>query len=82
MTLTLIKGMTLEASDKGVNGCVVKTLNKNGDVFRDGRIHVGDYIMSFNNESMRRITNAQARAILRRAAALSDIRFVSKVFAL
>jgi len=68
--------MTVEASDKGINGCVVKTLQKVGAIYKDGRIQVGDYIMSINNESMRRITNTQARVILRRASMVvsTDIR--------
>jgi C-terminal processing protease CtpA/Prc len=42
---------------------------------KDGRIKVGDYIVSVNNESTRKITNAQARAIIRRASLLGfDIR--------
>ena len=64
--------MTVEATDKGFNGCVVKTLTKSGAVFKDGKIKVGDYIMSINNESMRRITNAQARVILRRMSLMNN----------
>lgn len=63
-------GITVDAIDKGVNGCVVKSISPNGAIGRDGRIAVGDYIVSINNESMRRITNAQSRAILRRASLL------------
>lgn len=67
-------GMTVESVDKGINGCVVKSITV-GAVGKDGRIQVGDFIISVNNESMRRITNAQARAILRRASLLgTDIR--------
>ncbi|KAL5021229.1 hypothetical protein ScPMuIL_000384 [Solemya velum] len=62
----------VEAVDKGVNGCVVKSLIKHGAVSKDGNIQVGDFVMSVNNESMRRITNAQARAILRRASLLGN----------
>lgn len=67
----------MEATDKGINGCIVKVLKKDGAVYQDGRIQVGDYIMSINNESMRRITNTQARLILRRASMMTstDIRY-------
>ncbi|KAH9499828.1 hypothetical protein Btru_076724 [Bulinus truncatus] len=66
--------LTVEAVDKGVNGCLVKSINKPSAVDSDGRILPGDYIVSINNESLRRITNAQARAILRRSSLLaSDI---------
>ncbi|XP_061191832.1 multiple PDZ domain protein-like isoform X3 [Saccostrea echinata] len=61
-------GLTVEAVDKGANGCMVKSLINSGAVSKDGRIKEGDYIVSVNNESMRRITNAQARAIIRRAS--------------
>ena len=65
----------METVDKGVNGCVVKGITPGGAVEKDGRLQLGDYIVSINNESLRRITNAQARAILRRTSLLSnDIR--------
>ena len=65
----------MDAVDKGVNGCMVKSVSRLGAISKDGRIAVSDYILTVNNESMRRITNAQARAILRRASLLgTDIR--------
>ncbi|XP_064604764.1 multiple PDZ domain protein-like isoform X2 [Liolophura sinensis] len=64
-------GLTVEAVDKGINGCIVKSLVKGGALGKDGNIMAGDFIVSMNNETMRRITNAQARAILRRASLLS-----------
>lgn len=64
----LLSGITAEATDKAVNGCAVKTISQGGAIMRDGRIQVGDYLVSINNENMRKITNAQARAILRRAS--------------
>ncbi|XP_014783948.1 multiple PDZ domain protein [Octopus bimaculoides] len=63
-------GITVDAVDKGLNGCVVKSISPDGAVSKDGRIDIGDYIVSINNENMRRITNAQSRAILRRASLL------------
>ncbi|XP_036368376.1 multiple PDZ domain protein isoform X4 [Octopus sinensis] len=63
-------GITVDAVDKGLNGCVVKSISPDGAVSKDGRIAVGDYIVSINNENMRRVTNAQSRAILRRASLL------------
>ena len=73
----LFSGIGVEATEKGINGCVVKTLTKSGAIYKDGNIQVGDYIMSINNESMRRITNTQARVILRRASLMgsTDIRY-------
>jgi len=36
-----------------------------------------DFILSINNENMRKISNAQARAIIRRASLIgSDIRYI------
>lgn len=73
--LSLSAGVTVETVDRGVNGCLVKTITKGGAVDKDGHLQVGDYIVSINNESLRHITNAQARAILRRTSLLStDIR--------
>jgi multiple PDZ domain protein len=53
----------------------VKTLVESEAVARDGRIQVGDYIVSVNTDSLRRVTNAQARAVLRKASLLTtDVR--------
>jgi multiple PDZ domain protein len=50
-----------------------------GCIARDGRIAPGDYLVSVNNESLRKVTNSQARAILRRTQLLStDIRCVQQ----
>jgi len=68
-------GLIVETVEKGINGCIVKSLVDCDAIGEDGRIHVGDYILNINNESLRRVTNAQARAILRRASLLDpDIR--------
>ena len=70
-------GVTVEAVDQGVNGCVVRSVAESGAVAKDGRIAVGDYLVSVNNETMRGISSAQSRAILRRANLLStDITYV------
>ena len=69
-------GLTVEAVDKGANGCIVKGMNHSGAFSKDGRVQQGDYIVAINNESMRRITNAQARAIIRRASLQGlDVRY-------
>ncbi|KAK4290511.1 hypothetical protein Pmani_036591 [Petrolisthes manimaculis] len=64
-------GVNIEVVDQGVNGVVVSSLVRNGAVHKDGRLHAGDLILSVNNESMRNITNSQARAILRRTQLVS-----------
>lgn len=59
-----------------MNGMLVMLVVPGGAVARDGHIHPGDYLISVNHESLRRVTNSQARAILRRAQLLStDIRY-------
>jgi ATP-dependent protease HslVU (ClpYQ) peptidase subunit len=61
----------------------VKALNPSGAVGKDGRIQLGDYVVAINNESMRRITNAQARAIIRRASLQGlDMRYNGSVSSL
>jgi len=65
----------VESVDQGVNGCVIKTISANGALHRDGRLQLGDYVVAINNESLRHVSSAQARAILRRAALVqSDLR--------
>lgn len=65
----------MEVADKGINGVIVTSISEGGAVYKDGRIQVGDYILSVNNESMKRITNSQARAIMRRTQLVStDVR--------
>ena len=69
--------------DKGVNGMLVVAVVGGGCVARDGRIVPGDYLVSVNNESLRKVTNSQARAILRRTQLLStDIRYVITCFSI
>lgn len=60
------------AVDAGVNGCCVRSI---ADPSICPRLKPGDFILAINNENMRKINNAQARSILRRAALIrSDIR--------
>lgn len=58
--------------DEGVNGCVVKGITTDSAVERDARLKVGDFILALNNENMRKITNATAKAILKRASLTSS----------
>jgi len=64
-------GVNVELIDEGVNGVMVTSTAVGGPFHRDGRIQAGDYIVAINNESLRHVTNAQARAILRRAQLFS-----------
>ena len=62
----------MEAVDGGTNGCIVRSVAESEAVARDGRLHVGDFVVCVNDESLRRVTSAQARAILRRSSMLSS----------
>ncbi|XP_053555962.1 multiple PDZ domain protein [Bombina bombina] len=67
-------GMTVSA-DKDGSGMIVRSVINGGSISRDGRICVGDCILAINNESTSNLTNAQARAMLRRHSLLGpDIR--------
>lgn len=60
-------GIVVDAEiDKGINGCVVKSICSKKAIGRDGRVQVGDYLVKINTESLRNVTNAQAKAILKR----------------
>ncbi|TMS32405.1 hypothetical protein L596_000247 [Steinernema carpocapsae] len=60
-------GVTLDAeTDKGVNGCVVRSICSKKAIGKDGRIQNGDYVVKVNNETLRNVTGSQARAILKR----------------
>ncbi|XP_069818062.1 multiple PDZ domain protein isoform X3 [Dendropsophus ebraccatus] len=58
-------GMTVSANKDG-SGMTVRSVINGGSISHDGRIHVGDCILAINNESTANLTNAQARAMLRR----------------
>ncbi|KAK6624473.1 hypothetical protein RUM44_011332 [Polyplax serrata] len=64
-------GISVDSVDQGVNGMLVVLVVPGGAVARDGHIHPGDYLISVNHETLRKVTNSQARAILRRAQLLS-----------
>nr|DBA28120.1 TPA: hypothetical protein GDO54_008526 [Pyxicephalus adspersus] len=78
-TITIIRGnyslgMTVSANKDGL-GMIVRSVINGGSISRDGRIHVGDCILAINNESTANLTNAQARAMLRRHSLLGpDLR--------
>uniref|UniRef100_A0A8B9N9F8 Multiple PDZ domain crumbs cell polarity complex component n=1 Tax=Accipiter nisus TaxID=211598 RepID=A0A8B9N9F8_9AVES len=54
------------SSNKDGSGMIVRSIIHGGSISRDGRIGVGDCILSINEESTTNLTNAQARAMLRR----------------
>uniref|UniRef100_A0A8C7BM74 Multiple PDZ domain protein n=2 Tax=Neovison vison TaxID=452646 RepID=A0A8C7BM74_NEOVI len=79
-TITIAKGnsslgMTVSANKDGL-GMIVRSIIHGGSISRDGRIAVGDCILSINEESTISLTNAQARAMLRRHSLIGpDIKF-------
>ncbi|XP_039399618.1 multiple PDZ domain protein isoform X17 [Mauremys reevesii] len=69
-TITIVKGnsslgMTV-SSNKDGSGMIVRSIIHGGSISRDGRIGVGDCILSINEETTTNLTNVQARAMLRR----------------
>ncbi|XP_074186501.1 multiple PDZ domain protein isoform X13 [Rhinolophus sinicus] len=79
-TITIAKGnsslgMTVSAN-KDCLGMIVRSIIHGGAISRDGRIAVGDCILSINEDSTVSLTNAQARAMLRRHSLIGpDIKF-------
>ncbi|KAG8254399.1 hypothetical protein J6590_008847 [Homalodisca vitripennis] len=70
-------GITLDCEGDGQYGMVVTEVTEGGAVAKDGRVRPGDLILSLNYENLRRVTPAQARAILRRAQLITtDIKLV------
>ncbi|UJR25101.1 hypothetical protein I4U23_006461 [Adineta vaga] len=60
--------------DEGVNGCYVRSITPTSTLTNQHGLRSGDYILSINNENMKKISNAQARSIIRRASLIgSDI---------
>lgn len=58
---------------------MVKTITSTGAIGKNGTLQVGDHIVAMNNESLRHVSSAQTRAILRRAALQTDLRFVINI---
>ncbi|EMP41752.1 Multiple PDZ domain protein [Chelonia mydas] len=59
---------------------IVRSIIHGGSISRDGRIGVGDCILSINEETTTNLTNAQARAMLRRHSLIgSDIKEIPEL---
>ncbi|XP_051720300.1 multiple PDZ domain protein [Ctenopharyngodon idella] len=58
-------GMTVSALRDG-SGIIIRSVVHGGSISKDGRLAVGDGIVAVNGESTTNLTNAQARAMLRR----------------
>ncbi|XP_055081804.1 multiple PDZ domain protein [Periophthalmus magnuspinnatus] len=73
-TITVVRGnsslgMSVSAIKDG-SGMLVRSLVQGGSVSHDGRLGVGDAILAINEELTTNLTNAQARAMLRRHSVL------------
>lgn len=76
-------GVNVECVDDGTNGMMVTEVTSGGAFDHDGRVCVGDYLLSINNETLRRCTQSQARSILKRTQLLStNIGYVKIYFTL
>lgn len=58
-------GMTVSTVKDGL-GMLIRSIIQGGSISRDGRLGVGDLILAVNGEATANLTNAQARALLRR----------------
>ena len=57
--------MSVSAIKDG-SGILVRSVVQGGSVSQDGRLGVGDAILAINGEPASNLTNARARAMLRR----------------
>ncbi|KAL1023890.1 hypothetical protein UPYG_G00048570 [Umbra pygmaea] len=69
-TITVVRdnrslGMTVSAIKDG-SGMLIRSVVPGGCISQDGRLGVGDAILAINGESTSHLSNAQARAMLRR----------------
>uniref|UniRef100_A0A8C6UYK5 Multiple PDZ domain crumbs cell polarity complex component n=1 Tax=Neogobius melanostomus TaxID=47308 RepID=A0A8C6UYK5_9GOBI len=69
-TITVVKGnsslgMTVSAMKDGL-GMLVRSIIHGGSISHDGRLGVGDLLLAINGEPTANLTNAQARAMLRK----------------
>ncbi|XP_073763749.1 multiple PDZ domain protein isoform X24 [Danio rerio] len=75
-TITVVKGnaslgMTVCALKDGP-GMLIRSIIHGGSISRDGRLRVGDLILAINGELTGNLTNAQARAMLRRHSLIAS----------
>ncbi|CAJ1052199.1 multiple PDZ domain protein [Xyrichtys novacula] len=73
-TITVVRGnrslgMSVSAIKDG-SGMLVRSVVQGGSVSQDGRLGVGDAILAINGEPTSNLTNARARAMLRRLSVI------------
>ncbi|KAG5285863.1 hypothetical protein AALO_G00008330 [Alosa alosa] len=74
-TVTVVRGntslgMTVSALKDG-SGIIIRSVVNGGSISQDGRLCVGDGIVAINGEPTTNLSNAQARALLRRHSLLA-----------
>ena len=67
-----LAGIQLEALAYELCGTVIRQIEDNSIVAKDGRLKPGDLILYLNHECMWRVTCSQAKTILRRAELVSS----------
>uniref|UniRef100_A0A667Z7E0 Multiple PDZ domain crumbs cell polarity complex component n=1 Tax=Myripristis murdjan TaxID=586833 RepID=A0A667Z7E0_9TELE len=65
VSVICLEGMTVSALKDGL-GMLIRSIIHGGSISRDGRLGVGDLILAINGEPTANLSNAQARAMLRR----------------
>ena len=66
-TQSFASGLQLEALAYELSGTLVRDISYPSAVFRDGRLRRGDLVLFLNHEALWRVTNSQAKIVLRRA---------------
>ena len=64
--------MAVEALAWKLSGCLVRELEPDGLIQRDGRIKSGDLLVTINEQSLWRLTSSRARDILERTEQSCD----------
>ncbi len=65
-------GIQLEALAFNLCGTVVRQIEADSSVAKDGRLRTGDLILYLNHECLWRVTSSQAKTVLRRAELVSS----------
>ncbi|ROI16075.1 Multiple PDZ domain protein, partial [Anabarilius grahami] len=66
-SITIVRGnSSLVSALRDGSGIIIRSVVHGGSISKDGRLAVGDGIVAVNGESTTNLTNAQARAMLRR----------------
>ena len=70
--IPLILGIQLEALAFELCGTLIRQIEPDSCVAKDGRLRPGDLIIYLNHECLWRVTSSQAKTVLRRAELVSN----------